>query len=249
MSSVILGGIVFLCLSGAALAGMWLRSRLPDHHLSADSRDAIRLATAVVGTLSALALGLLIASAKSAHDNADAEMRTSAAHVLLLDRVMAHYGAETQQARGQLRQLLAARLDRIWGNVNGDAVAADTGIERVQDLLRALTPETDAQRWLQSRALDVTAQIAEAHWLLVETGSEGLPWPFFTIMVFWLAVLFATFGLLAPNNTTVLFTLLVCALSVAGAVFLVVDMANPYLGLIYISDTPLRDALGQLGRT
>jgi hypothetical protein len=253
LSSVVIGGIVFVCLFGGALIGMSLRSRLPEHHLSVDSKDAIRLATAIVGTLSALALGLLIASAKSAHDNAEAEMRTSAGHLVLLDRVMAHYGSETQEARGLLRKLLAARLSQTWGNIGqdgatGDASVLDAGVEPVQDLLRALTPKTDAQRWLQSRALDVSGQIAEAHWLLVDSGEEGLPWPFLMIMVFWLAMLFATFGLLAPSNMTVLVTLLVCALSVAGAVFLIVDMANPYLGLIYISDAPLRDALEQLGQ-
>ena len=91
--------------------------------------------------------------------------------------------------------------------------------------------------------------MAEAHWLVVETSSEGLPWPFLVVMTFWLCVLFATFGLLAPGNMTVVVTLFVCSLSVAGAVFLIVDMTNPYLGLIYISDAPMRDALAQLRRT
>lgn len=253
MSSVILGGVVFLCLFGAALAGMSLRRRLPDEHLSSDSKDVIKLATAVVGTLSALALGLLIASAKSDYDDAVAELRTSAGHVVLLDRVMAHYGPETNEARSELRKLVERRLGRSWAGLGFDrrdeALQFDPGIEPVQDQLRALKPETDAQRWLQSRALEVSGQIAEAHWLLVESEEEGLPWPFLVVMVFWLAVLFATFGLQAPGNVTVLFTLVVCSLSVAGAVFLIADMANPYAGVIYISDEPLRDALQQLGRS
>ncbi|CDX19588.1 conserved membrane hypothetical protein [Mesorhizobium sp. SOD10] len=253
MSSVVLGGIVFLCLFGAALFGMLLRPRLPEHHLSTDSKDTIRLATAIVGTLSALALGLLIASAKSDYDDADAELRTSVGHVVLLDRVMAHYGPETQEARRLLRKLVVARLNQTWTNTDDqgsadDASVFDAGVEPVQDLLRALSPGTDGQRWLQSRALEVSGQIAEAHWMHMDAGSEGLPWPFVTILVFWLAVLFATFGLLAPRNMTVGLTLFICALSVAGAVFLIVDMANPYLGLIYIGDAPLRSALVQLGR-
>jgi hypothetical protein len=253
MSSLTLGGIVFLCLFGAALFGMWLKSRVPDHHLAAESKDAIRLATAIVGTLSALALGLLIASAKSTYDDAETEMRTSVGRILLLDRVMAHYGPETAKARGLLRQLVTARLDQGWGYASNDEAAADiavgnAGIEPVQDILRALSPATDAQRWLQSRALEVSGQIAEAHWMLVDTGSESLPWAFLMVLVFWLALLFATFGLLAPGNATIVATLLVCSLSVAGAVFLIVDMAHPYLGVIYVSDAPLREALDQLGQ-
>ena len=253
MSSLSLGAMVFLCLFGAAMFGMWLKSRLPDHHLTANSKDAIRLATAVVGTLSALALGLLIASAKSTYDNAETEMRTSVGRVVLLDRVMAHYGPETGQARSLLRQLVKARLDLGWGYASNDEAAMDiavdnAGIEPVQEILRGLSPATNAQRWLQSRALDVSGQIAEAHWMLLDTGSESLPSAFLMILVFWLALLFATFGLLAPGNATIVATLLVCSLSVAGAVFLIVDMAHPYLGLIYVSDTPLREALDQLGR-
>ena len=167
---------------------------------------------------------------------------------------MAHYGAQTAQARGLLRQLVAARLEQGWGYAGNDEAAADiavdnTGIEPVQDILRALSPATDGQRWLQSRGLEISGQIAEAHWMLLDTGSERLPWAFLTILVFWLALLFATFGLLAPGNATVVATLLVCSLSVAAAVFLIVDMAHPYLGLIYVSDAPLREALDQLGRT
>ena len=184
MSSVVLGGIVFLCLFGAALIGMLLRSRLPDHHLSVESRDAIKLATAVVGTLSALALGLLVASAKSAYDNAEGELKTSVARIMLLDRVMAHYGPETAAARGLLRKLVVARLDQGWGNASAHDAASetgvdDTGIEPVQDILRTLSPTTNAQRWLQSRALEVSGQIAEAHWMRLEKGERrpavGIP--------------------------------------------------------------------------
>jgi hypothetical protein len=251
--SLVIGGAVFLCLLAASAIGMFLRFRLPEHHLNADSRDAIKLATAVIGTLSALALGLLIASAKSAYDDARVELGTSVARVVLLDRVMAQYGPETAEARVLLRKLVEARLNEAWGSTGdeeprGEAAFANGGIESVQSLLRSMTPRTDAQRQLQSRAFDVSGRIAEAHWLHAEGTSEGLPGPFLVILTFWLSLLFATFSLLAPSNGTVAFILLVCALSVAGAVFLIVDMAHPYLGFISISDEPLRAALEYLGR-
>ena len=244
MSSIILGGLVFSCLLGAALFGGSLRHYLPEHHLSAESKDAIKLATAIVATLSAIALGLLTASAKSAFDHAEVEVRMSASQVVLLDRVMAHYGSETQAARSLLRGFVAAQLNRP----NGGTAADDDSIEAVQDLLRSLSPKTAAQQSLQTRALDISGRIAEGHWMLVEEGSEGLPLPFVAILVLWLALLFATFGLLAPSNATVICTLLVCALSVAGAVFLIIDMAHPHLGIIRVSRAPLEAALEFLGR-
>ncbi|MBB3166733.1 hypothetical protein FHS25_007252 [Rhizobium laguerreae] len=230
-----------------------MRGRLPDHHLNAESKDVIRLATAVVGTLSALTLGLLIASAKSSYDNAEVEMRTAAARVLLLDRVMAQYGPETDKARQLLRELIERRLSRGWtaettDETFGNAPGEYQDIEAVQAVLRSLLPRGTVQHSLQARAVEVSGMMAEAHWLLVESGEEGLPWAFVTVLVCWLSLLFATFGLQAPANLTVLSILLVCALSVAGAIFLVSDMANPYLGLIRVSDAPLQSAIERLGK-
>jgi hypothetical protein len=253
LGSLVLGAIVSVCLCIATGIGMWMRSRLPDHHLSTDSKDVIRLATAVVGTLSALALGLLIASAKTAYDNADLELKSSMAHVVLLDRLLAHYGPETADARRLLKEIVEKRLERGWTvDASDDASGEFSGefqdIEAVQSALRTLKPQTDAQRLIQTRALDVSGTVAEGHWLLVETNNEGLPWAFMTVLVFWLGLLFATFGLQAPANGTVASILIVCAISVGGAVFLISDMAQPYIGVIHISDTPLKAALVRLGK-
>lgn len=211
----------------------------------------IKLATAVVGTLSALALGFLIASAKTSFEDAQTELRTSTARVLLLDRVMLHYGPETAEARRLLARLVEARLQQNWhrpleaGALEPPA-SEEISIEPVQDQLRSLKPETDAQRLLQNRAIEVSGNVAEAHWLVVEHGDEDLPFAFLIILVFWLSLLFFTFGLLSPVNSTVIVVLVFCALSVAGAVFLITDMAHPYLGVIQVSDEPLRKALERM---
>ncbi|MBY5544826.1 DUF4239 domain-containing protein [Rhizobium leguminosarum] len=253
MGSLLVGGLVFVFLSMATSIGLVVRGRLPDHHLNAESKDVIRLATAVVGTLSALTLGLLIASAKSSYDNAEVEMRTAAARVLLLDRVMAQYGPETDKARQLMRELIERRLSRGWtaettDETSGNAPGEYQDIEAVQAVLRSLAPRGSVQHALQARAVEVSGMMAEAHWLLVESGEEGLPWAFVTVLVCWLSLLFATFGLQAPANLTVLSILLVCALSVAGAIFLVSDMANPDVGLIRVSDAPLQFAIERLGK-
>jgi hypothetical protein len=247
LSSIALGTLVFICLFGAALVGILVRDRLPAHHLDAESKDVIRLSTAVVATLSALALGLLIASANTVYNNAEAELRTSAARLLLLDQVMAHYGPETAGARSRLHRLVEYRLVQGWGTAADQAgnepYDENQGIEPVQGELRNLVPATEPQRLLQARALDISGLLAEAHWMLVESSSEGLPTAFLVILVFWLAWLFLTFGLQAPANPTVIGVMLVCSLSVAAAIFLVIDMAHPYLGVIHVSDEPLRAAL------
>jgi hypothetical protein len=252
MGPFAVGGIVFASLFGGAILGMTFGAALPAHHLSSDSKDAIKLATAIVATLSALALGLLVASAKTSFDTADTQLRNSIARTVLLDRVMAHYGLETREARAQLRQVVETSLRQVWGDggtgTNPNAVGDDPGIEPVQDKLRALAPQTEAQRWLLSRALQISGDVAEAHWLMFERSEAGFPWPFLTILVFWLVTLFVSFGLLAPRNATVLCIIFFCSLSVASAVFLIVDMQHPFFGFIQVSSAPLRDAINQLGR-
>jgi hypothetical protein len=166
------------CLHRAALRHSARHSALATsagHHLDAESRDVIKLATVVVGTLSALALGLLIASAKTTFENANSELRTSAARVVLLDRVMARYGPEPNSARALLRTLVKARLQSAWqgGMSTPGADEGQTSIEPVQVELRVLMPKTKVQEWLQARALQVSGDIAEAHWLLAETVDEG----------------------------------------------------------------------------
>lgn len=252
MTALETGCIIALLLACAALLGTRISRRLPDHHLSIDSKEAIKLATAVVGTLSALALGFLVASAKTAFDDAETELKTSAARLVLLDRVLRQYGTETAQARERLANVVEARIAQAWGGAAGEAIATrtldDLGVEPVQKLLRELAPKDDVQRLLKTRALEVSSAIAEAHWLVLETGNEGLPTAFLVVLTFWLTVIFLTFGLLSPYNGTVISIIVVCALSVGGAVFIVNDMAHPYGGLIYVSDEPLRIALSRMTR-
>jgi hypothetical protein len=253
MNPLIVGGIAFACLFGGALLGMALSAVLPAHHLNSDSRDAIKLSTAVVATLSALALGLLVASAKTSFDTADNLLRTMVARTVLLDRAMAHYGPETQSARIELRQLVEAQLHQIQsdGRIGGIDPSAETdnrGIEPVQDKLRALTPQTEAQRLLLARALQVSGDIAEARWLMFARSEAGFPWPFLAILVAWLVMLFFSFGLQAPRNPTVFCIVILRTASVASAVFLIVDMQRPLSGYVQVSSAPLRDALDQLGR-
>src|SRR3954447_18955854 len=182
MASVALAGIVLVCLLGAVFIGILIRARLPADHLSAGSTDAIKLATAIVGTLAAIALGFLTASSKTAFDSAEADLRTSVSEIILLDRVLAHYGPEALDARRLLAKFVGLKLDRQARVGTAD----DSALEAVEDKLRALVPTTSAQRSLRARALEGSGKIAETRWHLEETGSEVLPGPFLGILVLWL---------------------------------------------------------------
>ncbi len=253
MNNLAIAGLVFAIVFGGALLGMHLRAVLPEHHLSADSKDIIRISTAMIATLAALVVGLLIASAKSSFDSKSSELTRAASRYVLLDRTMAEYGPETRETRHLLRNILVMRLEHIWpeegaGRLRPEAVTQGTGIEAVQRAILNLTPQGDAQRWLKSRALQLTSDIAEVRWTAAEQIGSSIQWPFVTIMIFWFAGIFASFGLFAPANGSVITALFVCALSLAGAVYLIVEMDQPYGGLIKLSSSPVITALGQLGQ-
>src|SRR5215475_3932836 len=113
MSATVISCIAFACVLGGALLGMFLRASLPEHHLSADSKDFVKLGTGLIATMAALVLGLLIASAKSSYDTLRGELTQVSANVILLDRLMAHYGPETSEARHLLRDSVLRALDRM----------------------------------------------------------------------------------------------------------------------------------------
>jgi hypothetical protein len=253
VGSMAVGGIVFACAFGGALVGLLLRATIPAHHLSNESKDVVKLGAGLIATLSALVLGLLIASAKSSFDAQRTGFQQLSANLVLLDRTLARYGPETKDAREALRRLVASTIERLWPENTSQASGLDAAPLTASggmliDQIRDLSPKNEGQRWVQSQALQIAADLARTRWLLIEQGESAIPTPFLVVVVFWLTVLFTSFGLFSPLNPTVVATLLVCALSVAGAMFLIVDLDQPFGGLIQISSTPLRNALGQLGQ-
>jgi len=243
--------IIFACVFGGALVGMLLRATLPDHHLSAESKDVVKLACALIGTMTALVLGLLIASAKSRYDQAQSEVIDISANILLLDHLLAHYGPETKNIRTMLRDVLAGSIDRIWVQDN-DASAHPRPIsaeaDDVIDRIEQLKPTNDTQRALQGDCRSQIATLVRTRMLLFEQTSSSISFPLLVVVVFWLTILFISFGLFAPFNATVIGTLLVCAMSVSGAMFLVLELEKPFTGIIQISRTPVLHALDALGR-
>jgi hypothetical protein len=201
--------IVFACAFGGALLGLLLRTLLPEHHLRDDSRDALKLGTGLIATLVALVLGLLVGSAKSSFDAMNTGLTELGAKIILLDRTLAQYGPETMEARDLMRRSVASSIELIWpedktGNAGLKVAEAGTRMESIQGKLRELSPANDSQRLLQSQALQISGELAQGRWLLIEQAQGSLPIAFLVVLVFWLVVLFVSFGLFTPHNPTVI---------------------------------------------
>jgi hypothetical protein len=248
VNSLTISLIVFACIFGGALLGMFLRAVLHERHLSADSKDLVKLGMGLVGTMTALVLGLLIASAKGSFDTQRNGLAQLSANIILLDRVLAHYGPEAKDARETLRASVADMLQRTWPENGSHAERSEGRYEGLYEKIQALSPKNDAQRTLQTQALKVATDIAQTRWLLFAQKGSSIPTPFLVVMVSWLALILASFGLFAPPNAVAGLTLLVCSLAVSSAIFLILELDQPFAGILQISSAPLRDALAQLGR-
>jgi hypothetical protein len=237
--------MVLALVFGGALLGMLLRAILPQHHVSDASKDTVRVGIGLVLTITALVLSLLIATAKSYFDAQSAELTEMSAKIIVLDRILAHYGPETKEARDALRGGVAFQLDHMWSK---DRSPKGTGGEILYDKIQDLSPRNDAQRSMQAQALSVLLAVGETRWLMYEQSEAGVSRPVLAVMIFWLTIVFISFGLFAPRNLTVVVGLFLCALAVSGAVFIILEMYSPFTGLIHIPNDTLRAAFAHLGQ-
>ena len=253
MNAMAISGIVFGCAFGGALLGMFLRYVLPADQLSDESKGVLNLAIGIIGTMAALVVGLLIASAKGSFDKLDDDVKHGAGQALQLDRVLAHYGPETKDARDMIRRAAAVRLAATWPEDSSQAARIDIpgttqGIEAIEGTIRALAPQTEAQRELRSRALDLIGGLEETRWLVSGGTGSSIPIPFLVVVILWFTVILGVIGLFAPRNAMVVGILFVCSLSVAASIFLILEMDQAFDGLVKISSAPLRYALAHLGQ-
>jgi hypothetical protein len=248
MNAIALSGITFVCVSGGALSGMFL----PGHRLSTEDKDVVRLGTGLIGTIAALVLGLLIASAKSSYDTQSTQIRQMTANIIVLDNLLKQYGPEASDTRNLMRRGVVLLADRIWRENSSDSAkaapfSASEASEAFYAKLQQLSPQNDAQRSLQARAIQISTDIAQTRLLLFAQASNSVPMPFVVVLIFWLTMIFTSFGLFARPNANMIGCLLIFALSAAGAIYLILDLGQPFAGLMEISSAPLRNALPPLG--
>jgi hypothetical protein len=254
MSSLTISSIVFACIFAGTVCGMILRGALHESHLSAESKDLVKLGMGLIGTMTALVLGLLIASAKSSFDTQRNGLAQLSGNLIFLDRTLARYGPEARDAREMLRASAADMIERTWPQENPKSehpepkAGTEGKYEGLYEKLQELAPKNDVQRSLQAQALKTATDIAQMRWLLFAQKGSSIPIPFLVVMVTWLTLIFASFSLFAPPKPTVVVTLLTCSLAVSSAVFLILELDQPFEGMMQISSAPLRGALAQLGR-
>jgi hypothetical protein len=241
--------IVFGCLLGAVLIGRTLRGLLPEAHLSTESKDAVKLAMGLVATMSALVLGLLVSSAKGAYDTERSEVILMASKITFLGRVLAAYGPEAAGIRAQCRDAVKEAIQQMWPGQMRRPTDRNPNVQAgnlVYAALQRLSPQNDIQSALKAQATTLAGEVAQTRSLLAAQSVPSVSLAMLIILISWLVVIYLGFSVLAPPNATAILALMISALAVSGAIFLILELDQPFGGVIGISSEPMVNALHQL---
>ena len=250
MRPILIRLAVFAVVFSGGIAGMILGRFLAQNLLGSDAKDIIRLATGLLVTMTALVLGMLVSSANSSYQDRKNELAEMASDFVVLDQVLASYGPETQAIRDELRRLAEGSLERIWpsqASRQSQLRPGDQG-QGLYHQLQILAPKNESQTLAKAVAMSRADSLRRTYWLMfLKAEQNSLSFPLLAVLVSWLTIIFIGFGLLAPRNDTIIATLVVCALAVSGAIFIIMAMYEPFSGIMRISPAPIHDALDRMG--
>jgi hypothetical protein len=249
-NTMVIGLVVLLAILAGAFAGMKARAHLPAHHLTDETKSLVSVSMAVVATISALVLGLLTSNANSKFTRLGGEVITLSAEILRLDHIVRRYGADAEPARNTLLQYAQQKSADLFPDDAADVRVGNPStyelLQRLEDMLLTLKPGNSRDQWWLGQAMILAAKIGDSRWLLTQQVGQGTPKAFVAVLVAWLALLFASFGLFAPPNLTSAVTLTLCALAVASAVAMFLELEQGFGGLVRISPEPMRQAVSTL---
>ena len=247
---LLIGLIVYAVLLAGAFAGWKLRDRLPAHFLTEETKSLVNMSTAIVATISALVLGLLISNANTMFTRLSGDVTALSAEILRLDRILTRYGSAAGEARETLREYAENKAADLFPDHPVDVRLANPAtyqhLQELQDMLLALKPDNSRDKWWLAQAMILTAKIGDARWLMAQEVGEGTPKAFVGLLVVWLVLLFASFGLFAPHNNIAALVLALSALAVAGAVAMFLELEQGFGQVIRISPEPMQKMVRSL---
>ena len=251
-SSLYICIIAFAAMFGGALIGIFAARALPSHHLSRESETVVKLSAGVVVSLTSLVLALMLSAANSTFSVNAGIVKKLGSDLIYLDHTLRIYGPEAAPARAILRAYAAGKNDELFPASEGRPSTANREtadlLDGLLDAILSLSPTDRRHNVLVAQALASTSNIYAERWLLWESPGTSVPLPFLFVLIFWLSLIFVSFGLFAPVNLTVVSSYCLSALAVAGGILMILELSDPMHGWIHVSSEPLRRALVEIGR-
>ena len=239
-------GTVWLCVGVAVaafafgVAGLYLQKLLPEPHTSDRSRDMIGAIVGLISLLLALVLGTLVGSSYSFYSTQKSEMETFAARAIQLNLALTEFGPETAPARARMKETLEGVHLMVWGGTavpTTQALSVGEPLPHLRELdeyVASLDPKTPAQRQFAAAAASDAAAIEQTRLLVSLQLASSVSWPLVVIVVSWALILFCGYGLLSRLNATTLTALGFGAFAVGSAIFLILELSQPFSGVFRI---------------
>ena len=251
MTSVLISIGVAILTFAAGMVGLYLHKLLPEQHSVDKSREMIGSVIGLVTLLLALVLGTIVGSTYFFSSTQQSELQTLAAHYLQLDRALAKYGPETKPMRIRIKDSLTRNYELFWGGGDADpqmltVAAAIAAMQPLDDYLELLDANTPAQKQAVSTAAAQFGQIKQIRLMMSLQLANPFSGPLLLTVVAWSLFLFCGFGLLSQINATTLAALGFGSFAVASAIFLILELSQPYTGLFRTSPAALTQTIEAL---
>ncbi len=251
MTSLITAVTVAVLMFASGGVGLFLQKRLAEHHTSERSRDMIAGVVGLIALLLALVLGLLMWTAYGVFNTQQSELQTLSAKALEFDVEMRQYGPEAKNARVLLRTDLVRAHEQFWGASDAANQAYSTSyanMDTMNAFLGSLQPSTETQKQLLGDARRNYGFIGEYRLLMSLQLTHPVSWPLIVAATAWSCLLFCGLGMLSRVNATTLTALALGACAVASAIFLILELSQPYTSSIRISPAGLEEVIADLDK-
>lgn len=250
MNPLFVALIVAMLMMISALGAGFLRKRLASHHFDDETKDVVKLGLGFLATLSALVMGLIVSSSKASYDTKAEMVHTSAALIIEFDSNLRRIGPEAEPVRQLSRQAVASTMYQLWGGDGATkGVPADANKRlagQLGKMLSDLPLKDEIQRQAQANALRTLGELARINAASFTQQGSNVMAPLLVVVTCWMMLTIMGWNLFAPNNHTVKAVNIVCSLSVASVIFLILEMDQPFGGIVSVSDMPMRAALLEL---
>ncbi len=259
MRELLLTILLLALLVTGATGGFFFRSWIPEPHRNQSTIDFLRIVTALLVTFAALVMSLLLASVRNSYDTAFRDRGHYAATLAELDACMRDYGPDLSDARKMLHQYTAAVIVSTWPEEPppvgvdypdtskmprlGEVPTLAGLMNRIGLAIDAIEPRDNAHKTLLARCAADYADVSRARWVVIEDVHGSVSAPFAAVLMFWLVLVFLSFGLQAPRNLLAGVAIGIGIISVTSAIFVILDLDLPYGGLFGIPSTSMRQAL------
>jgi len=262
--SLLDAAVVLVILLGSSALGLFVHPFLSERHRAREVVEFVQLVVAMLVTFAALVLGLLTNSVKSSFDKVDTDLNGLAIELIRLDQCLREWGEEAAPIRKMLRAYTAAAIATTWTEeprppgdyyptevpkTHGsqlESAVIDKMLAQVELGIRRLDPQDPIHRRLETTCIAQYERLMQTRLRLILEAGSSISTPFLIVLIFWLAVVFGAFGLNAPHNLLAYTTIALAAVSIASAIFVILDLDTPFEGIFMVSSQPMRHALMHL---